>query len=256
MSKKYVGLSVLSCLFFILVSFAVSWAENPTSLIVVRASNNTLWKATCDGTTCSSWSLISGQFAQQPTLTWDEKLRKYVLIGVSTVGTIWMSTFNADGSHNDNWVQLSGSTPSPVAVAGSDLKISDIHDVGSNSVSVATLTVCPTFTNITSTTHKVDRFGFLRVNADGIYVPGTAGVGITVCIADTSGGGNCNSLQFYLASTSAMFDVGAHRPYAMGTDYQVDPGSKTVYLKACKESSATGTLWWDKFATTWHGWDY
>ncbi len=250
--RKSIGLTILLSLLFVLSTFAISWAEDPTSLIVVRASNNTLWKATCDGTTCSLWSLISGQFAQQPTLTWDEKLRKYVLICVATTGTIWMSTFNADGSHNDNWQQLAGDTPSPVAVAGSDLKISDIHHAVKGNMSISSLSTCPTLTNLTYTTHNVDRFGFIKVDAVGGYsITNDVLKYIRICIDDASGGTTCDSNLEEL--TGAATFGGA---FALQADYQVNPGSKTVYLKACRESGAVGTVKWDDLASTWHGWDY
>lgn len=110
---KKVGLVILFV--FFLVSSAVA---DVTSLYVVRGGSNNLYKMTCVGTSCSGWSQINGQFAQQPTLFWNEDIQKYVLIGVSVSNVIWRSTFNRDGSFNNDWTKLSGSSPSPVAAAG------------------------------------------------------------------------------------------------------------------------------------------
>jgi hypothetical protein len=98
-----------------------SWAV--TNLTVVRHTDNTLWSMTCDGTaSCSSWTQLSrGKFSVQPTLTWDPSIQRYILIGIGNDQTsIWRSTFNADGMWNNDWAQITGASPSPVAVtAGS-----------------------------------------------------------------------------------------------------------------------------------------
>jgi hypothetical protein len=90
-----------------------------TNLTVVRHSDNTLWKMTCDGTEdCSAWTQIPGWFSVQPTLTWDAAIQKYILIGIGTnLSSIWRSTFNEDGTWNNDWTKLTGTSPSPVAVA-------------------------------------------------------------------------------------------------------------------------------------------
>jgi hypothetical protein len=95
-----------------------------TNLTVVRHNDNTLWKMTCDGTSnCSSWAQISGKFSVQPTLTWDPVINKYILMGIGNNQTsIWRSTFDADGTFNNNWTQITGVSPSPVAVAGGAFK--------------------------------------------------------------------------------------------------------------------------------------
>ncbi len=118
MRKRTWCFVIVLSLFLMLFVASSSWAQAPTQLIVVRASNNTIWKMTCANLTCSGWTQISGMFALQPTLTYDQDLEAYVLIGVSAGNTIWRSTFDIWGDHNNDWVQLSGSTPSPVSVAG------------------------------------------------------------------------------------------------------------------------------------------
>jgi hypothetical protein len=169
-----------------------------------------------------------------------------------------MSTFNADGSHNDNWVQLSGSTPSPVAAAGSALKLPEIHHSIGDAKAVNTLSVCPTYTDLASWPFAVDRFGFLLANADGIYAPGTANKYVRVCIDDASGGTTCDSWSPIMESTSYNFTGNAaEKRFALQRAYQVNPGTKWLYLKACREDVATtGTIMWDDFAATWQAWDY
>jgi len=94
--------------------------QSITNLTVVRHVDNTLWSMACEGTgTCSSWAQISGGFSVQPTLTWDPSIQKYILIGIGNNQTsIWRSTFDADGTWNNDWTKITGASPSPVAVAG------------------------------------------------------------------------------------------------------------------------------------------
>jgi hypothetical protein len=94
-----------------------------TNLTVVRHADNTIWKMTCEGTSnCSAWTQIPGGFLVQPTLTWDSGLNKYLLVGIGNNGSnIWRSTFNEDGTWNNDWTLIgSGATgsPSPAALSG------------------------------------------------------------------------------------------------------------------------------------------
>jgi hypothetical protein len=91
-----------------------------TNLTVVRHSDNTIWKMTCEGTsTCSGWTQIQGKFSVQPTLTWDPSIQKYILIGIgNNLTSIWRSTFEADGTWNSDWTLITGASPSPVGVVG------------------------------------------------------------------------------------------------------------------------------------------
>jgi parallel beta-helix repeat protein len=124
MSRKWVGLIVL---LVILAGAAAGWAQNPTNLTVIRKADNTIWKRTCNGTSsCSDWVKIGGKFAVQPTLTWDESIQKYILVGIGNDKTsIWRSTFEGDGTWNNDWTPITGSSggsPSPVAIAGGELQ--------------------------------------------------------------------------------------------------------------------------------------
>jgi hypothetical protein len=118
MKNKVIGLIVVVGL---LTGAVAGWAQ--TNLTVIRKSDNSIWKRTCDGlTNCSAWTQIGGLFSVQPTLTWDPSIQKYILIGIGNNQTnIWRTTFDADGKWEGVWVNItgtSGGSPSPVAVTG------------------------------------------------------------------------------------------------------------------------------------------
>ena len=96
---------------------ATVWAQ--TNLTVVRHSDDTLWAMTCSGLRCNPEIEIRGKFTSQPSLTWDPSIQKYILIGVGQKANgIYRSTFNADGTFNNDWTLLPGTSYSPVAVSG------------------------------------------------------------------------------------------------------------------------------------------
>ncbi len=116
MRKMVVGMIVVAGMMALI---AVVFGQ--TTLTVVRHSDNTIWKMTCEGTSnCSVWTQIGGALSAAPTLTWDPEIQKYILIGIGNDGSsIFRSTFEADGTWNNDWVMIgSGATgsPSPVAV--------------------------------------------------------------------------------------------------------------------------------------------
>jgi hypothetical protein len=113
MNRKWIGFVAA----LVLVGGAAT-VFGQTNLTVVRHADNTIWKMTCDGTDdCSAWTQIGGKFSVQPTLTWDPSIQKYILIGIGNNKTsIWRSTFEADGTRNDDWTQITGASPSPVGV--------------------------------------------------------------------------------------------------------------------------------------------
>ena len=113
MRKRTWCFAIVLSLFLMLFVASSSWAQI-TSLHVARASNSTLWKMTCVYGSCSGWSQISGSFAAQPTLSYDPAWGRFILMGVSTSGAIWRSTFDGlTGAFNNDWVQLSGTSNSP-----------------------------------------------------------------------------------------------------------------------------------------------
>lgn len=118
MKREMMGLIVT---LIILAGTATVFGQ--TNLTVARHPDNTIWKMTCDGTSnCSSWTQVGGGFSVQPTLTWDPSIQKYICVGIGNNGSnIWRTTFEADGTWNNDWVLLgTGATgsPSPVGVVG------------------------------------------------------------------------------------------------------------------------------------------
>ena len=115
MDRTLIGLIVG---FAVLAGTATGWSQS--NLTVVRHADNSIWAMTCEGDiSCSGWTKIPGQISSQPTLAWDPVVSKYILMGVGlNQATIWRCTFNTDGSWNNDWKKLTGSSSSPVGVAG------------------------------------------------------------------------------------------------------------------------------------------
>ncbi len=122
MSKRRIRSMGLGVLFAVLFSFGLSWAQSPpTLLVVVRASDDSLWKMTCDEVGCTAFSSFPGMFRYQPTVAWDETAQEWVLIGTASDNSIWKSTFDKQGNFNNDWQSLPGLTPSPAGAAGGPL---------------------------------------------------------------------------------------------------------------------------------------
>jgi hypothetical protein len=248
MSKKLLGSVLFVFVILLFLGATTSRAEDPTSLIVVRAEDDSLWKATCVETTCTSFTSFPGLFGSQPTVYWDEGLKRYVLWGRASNGSVWRSTFTSAGTFNNDWVSIPGSTASPVGAAGSTLLRPIWGGNYGESKDASTLSTCDTYTNLSTLGLTVPRAGFVVVTASGIYSPTLADKYVRVCIADTSAGSSCDSWSPVLESTSANFTgYGAEKRYTLQKWYYVStPGTtKWVYLKACKEAGATGTLFWN-----------
>jgi hypothetical protein len=121
MRKRNLGLSIVLSLVFVATLALPCWAIAPsTQLHIVRASDGSLWKMTCIGLTCSGFTSFPGNFASQPSVTWDESIKRYVLIGIAVGGSIWRSTFDAYGTFQDDWVTIPGNASSPVGSASGD----------------------------------------------------------------------------------------------------------------------------------------
>ena len=87
------------------------------------------------------------------------------------------------------------------------------------------------------------------VFADGIYDPSLANKWVKVCLSTTSGGSSdtCDSWAPVLESSSVGPQYEGERRYALNMDTPLldQNQSYSYYLKACRESGATGTLYWD-----------
>lgn len=254
MSKKCLSSTLLAFFFLLTLIGATCWAEDPTSLIVVRASNDTLWKATCVGTTCTAFTWFPGLFDSQPTVYWDEKIWRYVLWGRASNSTVWRSTFNKAGVFMDDWAQMPAQADSPVAAAGSALVLPRFAGNFGDSIDVASLPICGTFSNLSTVGLSIHRVGWVVATASGIYSPGTADRFVRVALADTSAGTSFDSWGPIIESTAANFgSYGAEKRWTLQKFYSVTPGlSKTVYLKACKEDGATGTLMWNDYTVNYY----
>jgi hypothetical protein len=116
MRVRYVTFGVAVFVVCYLLSTVTGWALS--NLIIVRAADDSLWKATCNGSTCSPFSSFPGMFALQPTISWDEVLGEWVVVGVASDGSIWRCTFNESGNFNNDWTVLPGRADSPVGMSG------------------------------------------------------------------------------------------------------------------------------------------
>ena len=249
MKIKQIGLIFFLGLFLVISSIAISWGEKPSGLIVVRAADGSLWKATCLGEACTEFTNFPGNLASQPTVYWDEKLQRYVLWGRASDNSIWRSTFFADGSFNLDWIAVPGATASPVGAAGG------YFPAGSNSTIKGSVDVsnisddCNNMTDLAPIGLNPDREGDFSVFANGTYNMGTFDRYVRVCLSDSSGGGvaTCDSWSPVLEANGTENYENEVR-YALQHRYNdLPPGTyRTIYLKACRESGATGTLYWNK----------
>jgi hypothetical protein len=122
MRKRKLVLSIVMSIVFVSTLALPCWAIAPsTQLHIGRASDGSLWKMTCIGLTCTGFTSFPGNFASQPSVTWDESIKRYVLVGVAAGGSIWRSTFDAYGTFQDDWVNIPGVVASPLGSASGDL---------------------------------------------------------------------------------------------------------------------------------------
>jgi hypothetical protein len=248
MSKKLLSSILFASLFLLLLGSTTGWAEDPSSLIVVRASDNSLWKKTCLGDTCTAFSSFPGMFSSQPTVFWDEVLLKYVLWGRASDNSIWRSTFSSSGTFDNNWASVPGASPSPMGAAGSTLIRPGFNGNLGGQHDAATVATCDTYTDLNGFDYTFPRDGFVIVSTGGLYSPTTADRFIRVCIGDTAGGA-CDSWSPILESTTAMMGGYAQeKMFTLQYWYYATAGTtKTIHLKACKEAGTTGNILWNDF---------
>ncbi|MCP8323165.1 MAG: hypothetical protein L6N96_03180 [Candidatus Methylarchaceae archaeon HK02M2] len=123
--------------------------------------------------------------------------------------------------------------------------------LGSKIVSTIS-SVCSSLTDLASISLTAPTSGYIHVQASGIYNPGTASKWVRVGIDDASGGSTFDNLAPYLESDviGVYYD---EKSFSLNIVYNVSAGTKTYYLKACREdTSTTGTLWWDYFTATFY----
>jgi hypothetical protein len=81
MSKK-LFVAILSVWAILTISgITPGWAEDPSQLIVIRGADDSIWKKTCVGNTCTDFTKVPGTFSSPLSIVWDEVIRKYVAWG-------------------------------------------------------------------------------------------------------------------------------------------------------------------------------
>lgn len=255
---KKVSLAALLTFLLLLSIVAVGWAaSNPSELVIVRASDDSLWKATCIASSCTGFTKFPGLFASQPTVVWDEVLSQYVVWGRASNSTIWRSTFSSDGIFNNDWVSIPGLTSSPLAAAGSNFKYPWGNWANKGSIAVNTITTdCANMQTLTSisVTPPANSYQILAFT-DGIYAPGLAAKFVRVCLSTVPGGACGTAATDSWGPVLEADTVGSYlgeRRYAL--NLRVGPISANttynIYLKACAETGAIGTLYWDRLVST------
>lgn len=235
MRKKAMVFGVCLSIFLMFGGAGTSWADGPSQLLVVRAENNTLWKATCEnGTECSEWEQISGTFTQQPTLVWDTDIQRYYLYGVGEDGRIWRSSFNRAGNFFNDWTPLSGATPSPIAAAAGNIFLTFDYEQTTDDYSLTGTTVH----NVLVRTITCPFDGYVVATGAGSiwYGPNAASVqdGVRVSLANESGTiGNYRQVSRQRGDSAGDETI---YPFSYQRVFTVSEGQNfTVYLTAMKE---------------------
>ena len=240
MSTKRFGVCVLLGVFLVLSTFAMSWAD-PAHLLVARDFSGFLWKKTCNGTNCSSWTSISGQFASQPTLVWDEDLSRYYLYGVDAGGNIWRSSFDRLGTHDNNWVATGGASPSPLGGAGGGI----VNTFNSRlTLDMTPVELSGTVANINNISAYAPVGGFFQVTATGCIQHSRSSSSGTVWsriyLTTTSGG---TQVAWSVTDLPDGTPIGPTSfPFGTTRWFSVSAGTTTTfYLTGSEGGSATAT---------------
>jgi len=163
MKRNVFVVFLLSLLLGLSLSAICRAASNPSGLVVVRGADGSLWKATCLGTSCSAFTSFPGNFSSQPTVYWDEEIKRYIIWGRASDSSIWRASFNQLGSFNNDWASVPGSTPSPVAGAGGILSYT-FSVIGTDLTGIVVNT---TATEITSRSIACPYNGMIEATATG-----------------------------------------------------------------------------------------
>ncbi len=110
---------------------------------------------------------------------------------------------------------------------------------------------CSATTNVSIISMTIPSSGYVWVHANGIAELTTADRWVRVGIDDASSGSTFDSYAPFLeniaAEVTAMNYEDERRYTVSNVYYFISGGTKTFYLKACKETGATGRLMWDDF---------
>jgi hypothetical protein len=230
MRKRNLGLSIVLSLVFVATLALPCWAI--TQLHIVRASDGSLWKMTCTGLTCSGFTSFPGNFASQPSITWDESINRYVLIGVASGGSIWRSTFDVDGSFQDDWVTIPGNAASPVGSASGDFFES--HVWYSSTVNTTTIGTSCTNYNGGSVTIDAPSSGIVMVEADVVVqIEKTNATEQEAIIVIGETAADCSSPSANLADVeipSSYPNATSFHSVHVTRSFPVSAGTKTFYL--------------------------
>jgi hypothetical protein len=144
---------------------------------------------------------------------------------------------------------VAGSTiHTPISVASATLMRPAFNGNNSASTDVATLAVCPSYTNLSGFGYTAPRTGFILATTSGIYAPGAVNAYVRVCIGDTEGTDPCDGWAPILESSTTTGYMG-EKMFSLQRWYSVAASAtKTAYLKACRETdTTTGNLMWNDF---------
>ena len=133
MSAISIGVGVL---FVVLSCFGLSYGAPPKMLMVVRGMDDALYKMTCDDVSCSGWENFSGKLRDAPTVTWDDKVQEWVVVGVNAENKIYMGTFDKNGDFNEDWHQIIPGA-SPVGAGLSGMSIDTLRSLSCSNGQVA-----------------------------------------------------------------------------------------------------------------------
>jgi hypothetical protein len=142
---------------------------------------------------------IAGNTPKDPTVYYEPYAQRWILIVVGADNSIWRSTFDKDGSYNNDWVRLAGNTPGTVAGAGK-VWVPNAEAI----FATDTLTLTGTTSNVLSRSWTADETGFVLVRAWGqihvYHVNGTT-TSVPYSLGSTSGGTDLMTGHVYISST-------------------------------------------------------
>jgi len=209
-------------------------AESPGHVLVARSSSGELYLKTCtSGTTCTDWTKISGIFASEPSLVWDEDLQRYYIYGRNSAGAIWRGSINASGSFNNDWAEVGGSTPSPLGVAGRSTHGFDYTETSNDT------NLTDTLTTILSRTIYCPMDGYIVARASGyVYHDGSGASSSFLYLNDSETTNDYFSFSNNHADNASTYDSFSVEKVLSCPS---DGGNMTVYFLGKKNPSDATT---------------